>query len=125
MSAALYQVGFALSFEIHSANVAARPEPFVTFNVYGEFPASIADLVKVAVNKLLLFLVRVLEDKVSLVPSKSTRAAVVSNNEPLIVIVKSPAASLSITALVTVDPPSISKLVIVGGLSIGFQSVPE
>ena len=48
--------------------------------------------VKVAVNKFALFLFKDTDDKVSLWPNNWTVAAVVSNNEPLMVNVKPPAA---------------------------------
>ena len=42
---------------IASAKLADKPEPFVTFIVYGSFVLSKPDLATVTVNKLLLFLV--------------------------------------------------------------------
>ena len=57
--------------------------------------------------------------------TKTTAPDVVSKFDPLITIVAFPDASLSIVAAVTVEPPSRVKLVMVGGLSIDFQSDPS
>ena len=62
---------------------------------------------------------------VSPVPSKVTIDAVVSNSEPLITIVALPPADILTFAVVTALPPSRVKFVIVGGLSIDFQSLPS
>ena len=84
-------------------------------------------LAMVTVIKFALFLVVV--RAFTLVPpfsgSNVTAAPVVSNKEPLISIVASPPSPTSTTADVTSLPPSSVILVIVGGESIGFQSVPS
>ena len=57
--------------------------------------------------------------------TKVTVAPVVSNKEPLITTVDVVPPSTGITPEEAAEAPSTSTVVIVGGLSIAFQSVPS
>ena len=56
VSAAVAKVGGRFT-SIAFANVAERPEPFVTFIAYGSFASKKSDLAAVTVNLLVLFLI--------------------------------------------------------------------